>query len=64
MGVRLMNLAPGNSVVALARNAEAESDSDPDSDPDSDSDVDSDVDSGDAGETPVDEGNVLGEDDV
>jgi DNA gyrase subunit A len=25
MGVRLMNLAPGNSVVALARNAEAES---------------------------------------
>jgi DNA gyrase subunit A len=25
MGVRLMNLAPGDSVVALARNAEAES---------------------------------------
>jgi hypothetical protein len=25
MGVRLMNLAPGDSVVALARNAESES---------------------------------------
>ena len=25
MGVRLMNLAPGNTVVALARNAESES---------------------------------------
>jgi hypothetical protein len=25
MGVRLMNLAPGTSVVALARNAESES---------------------------------------
>jgi len=35
MGVRLMNLAPGDSVVALARNAESESDSEVDSESES-----------------------------
>ncbi|MGH3172088.1 MAG: DNA gyrase C-terminal beta-propeller domain-containing protein, partial [Trebonia sp.] len=78
MGVRLMNLAGGNSVVALARNAESDSEADAElesADLDSadadavdadavEADVDSDVESGDSGETPVDEGNVPGEDDV
>jgi DNA gyrase subunit A len=54
MGVRLMNLASGNSVVALARNAEsAEADA---------------VEDVEAGENPgneiVDEGNDLGDDGV
>jgi DNA gyrase subunit A len=67
MGVRLMNLAPGDSVVALARNAEsAESDA---VEPDSEAGLD--ADSADDGETPantgnenVDDGNDRGDDGV
>jgi DNA gyrase subunit A len=38
MGVRLMNLAPGDSVVAVARNAEAGTGSVPNGDEDEDED--------------------------
>ena len=61
MGVRLMNLASGDSVVALARNAESDTEADTDADADF---ADADVESGDTGETPVDEGNVSEEGDV
>jgi len=45
MGVRLMNLASGDSVVAIARNAEslADSETDPDADPDAYPDPDAEV---------------------
>jgi DNA gyrase subunit A len=60
MGVRLMNLAAGDSVVALARNAESDSaadsvDADADVDVDADS-VDADVDSADADSADADSG--------
>jgi DNA gyrase subunit A len=56
MGVRLMNLAPGDSVVALARNAESESESEVDSESESagepvDDAVDNSVDNAPAGES-------------
>jgi len=48
MGVRLMNLAPGDSVVAVARNAEAASDAVADDDEVDDGDLPT------AGEEPAD----------
>jgi DNA gyrase subunit A len=44
MGVRLMNLAPGDSVVAVARNAEAGPETDAEDETDSGADPDSDAD--------------------
>jgi uncharacterized protein YbjT (DUF2867 family) len=72
MGVRLMNLAAGDSVVALARNAESDSAADSvDADADVDSadadsaDADSgEADPGDVTETPANGESIPGEDDV
>lgn len=64
MGVRLMNLASGDSVVALARNAESEDvESGADADPDAGA-ADSDADPAGIGEVAADESDISGEDDI
>jgi DNA gyrase subunit A len=62
MGVRLMNLASGDSVVALAHNAESADEVDADVDAEMDADVDAEMDAESVDE--ADEGNEAGETDV
>jgi DNA gyrase subunit A len=66
MGVRLMNLGPGDSVVAIARNAESLEESDDEASADAEAQVDGEVPADAEGVTGVvsDEGNEMADGDV